>query len=217
MDWALERQQAAAIRAVTIRAGGLGGAAGLILGGGIGTCLFPLVGTAIGGFVGVNLGLAFGIVNGLALAAVREISTARWAVRVAGALTSVGCAIATIAIAFPPWPHRSNPLELAFIAICAGLGIALAPIAINGDRLLRADVQIGRRSVPSFVRRTLAVGGIGGGGLGAIAGLSIGLAAYPPTAAAAVVEGGIIGGVCCLVIAAFVASIFVMSKQQVRR
>jgi hypothetical protein len=82
---------------------------------------------------------------------------------------------------------------------------------------IRVTRRIDQRPVSAVVQCALAVGAIGGGGLGAIAGLIVGVATYLPTAPFAVVEGGILGAVSGIVIALLVAAGFLALRLQVGR
>jgi hypothetical protein len=82
---------------------------------------------------------------------------------------------------------------------------------------VRFATRTGQLSAAVVIGRAVAIGAIGGGGLGALAGLIIGLVTHPPTAPFAVVEGGVLCAVSGVVVSLPIAAAVLATRLRVRR
>jgi hypothetical protein len=199
-------------RALTICAG-----IGIVVGGIIETVPFPVVGTFFGAIVGGIAGAAVGLAIGAVLICVTELTRSNWAAGAASGLTSAACATAIGSNRFASWWSPHGSAGWLVVAASAAVASLLGPIVAHGARPVRLTRRTRDRRVCAVVQRAVVVGAIGGGGLGAIAGLIIGVVAYLPTAPFAVIEGGIFGVVSGIVIALLVAAALLAPKLRVQR
>jgi hypothetical protein len=163
-----------------------GGVSGLIAG----TAAFPVLGTGIGALVGIVVGLVFGVVNGLVLAGVARWTRSRRGFGVVAAVTSGLCAVAVAAAANGGWQpvFVLGSGALVFVCWCVLLGAVLGSV---GARWAQPERAADLRRC-ALVSRYATCGGLVAAGCGAVAGLVLGLIAYPPAALAALIEGAIV-------------------------
>jgi hypothetical protein len=146
----------------------------------------------------------------------------------------VGTVVGGIAetLQFPVVGTFFGAVEGGVAGSAAGLLIGLLLIGIEGlmpaqwhaPRPLRLSLRPGGRSAAAVLGRAaavlgraVAIGAIGGGGLGAIAGLVVGLATHPPTAPFAVIEGGILCAVSGVVVSLPIAAAVLAARLRARR
>jgi hypothetical protein len=181
--------------ALLARAVAIGSAVTAVVGGVGGTVSFPVVGTFFGVLLGAVAGAAIGGLDGVVLIVVTTITSSRGATRlVCAATTILGWWALAAGGLIPGWwpiPGPANLLILAAIAVVSG---ALAPIAAFGARPIRLRRRSGEAPAAAVVKKALRYGAVAGAGVGAAAGLVLGLN-YLPTAPVAVVEGAILGSV----------------------
>jgi hypothetical protein len=202
---------------MVFRAMGIGACVGPVFGAAVGSAAFPVVGTCFGAILGVPLGAVFGLANGLVLMVVDQVTASRWVASVVAALTSFGCSLGVVAASDAPWPPWGSPIYLVFVGICTILAVPLGPIAIHGARPLTVCRRFGPRPVATVVKTALVVGAVGGGASGALIGVSIGVAAYWPTAVVAMFEGGILCAVDGAVAGLLIFGILIAPRLRVRQ
>ncbi len=191
----------------------LGAGAGAIIGGITSTFGFPIVGTFFGAIEGAISGGSVGVANGFAIAGVAAITPSRWNIRLSCAAITSSCAAALVFLnVAPQWASSHTWGGLLFVLMCTVLAAAVAPFAAFGEQPLNPRPLAPQRSVAELFRRALAIGAIGGVGVGAVVGLAIGIMTYPPTCMAALIEGGILGEVSGILLALMVGCLMVCSK-----
>jgi lysylphosphatidylglycerol synthetase-like protein (DUF2156 family) len=148
------------------------------------------LGTGIGAIVGIIVGLVFGVVNGLVLAGLARWTRSRLGFGVVAAVTSGLCAVPVAAAAKGGWQHVFvlGAGALVFVCWCVLLGAILGSVGARWAQPERAADL--RRCV--LVSRYATRGGLVAAGCGAVAGLVLGLIAYPSAALAALIEGAIV-------------------------
>jgi hypothetical protein len=181
-----------------------------------GTLEWPIIATMFGAIVGAMVGTVIGVVNAPFLAVIGTHRQSAWSARVTAGIVS-GAASVLIA----------SLLDVRVETYGIGVGIASSAIgAVIGPSVAFGRSTMVRRSERRSCRgssgrllthRVVITTSVGGGGVGAVAGLAIGLIAYPPTAAFAVVEGGFLGGISGLVLGTVVVVPMLLHATWVRR
>jgi hypothetical protein len=126
----------------------------------------------------------------MVLAGLARWTHSRLAFAVVGAVTSGLCAVPVAAAVNGGWQHVFVAASgaLVFVCWCVLLGAVLAPAgAPSSQPGWAADLRW-----CAMIGRYAARGALVAAGGGAVAGLIVGLVAYPPTSAAALVEGAIL-------------------------
>jgi hypothetical protein len=195
------------------RAVSLGAAVGAVTGGLLATLDWPVVGTFFGAGVGLATGAVVGLANGLALAAAVTVSRSPWMARLVAAVTSMLCGAVPAYLAHTA-PHADWLVPLGLGAVLAG---GLGPFAVFGAQPLVLSPRFGQRPARDVLTRVMVGAAAGGAGLGAIAGLVLGVVTYLPTAPFAAIEGGALGSVSGAILGLLCAAAIVTPGLRVRR
>jgi hypothetical protein len=195
------------------RATCLGGLVGGVIGGLLGTVEWPVVGTFFGAGVGLAIGAPVGLANGVALVAALTSAGSRWLARLVAAVTSLACGVVPAYLTHAT-PHWDWVVPLVLGGILAGV---LGPFAVFGAQPLVLSPRFGARPARDVLTRVMLWAVAGGAGLGAVAGLVIGIATYVATSPFAAIEGGTLGSVSGAVIGVLVATAIATPGLRVRR
>ena len=199
-----------------VRGVGFATAAGAVVGGVVGTIDWPVVVTFFGALTGVGVGAVTGAVDGLVLAVVARWTRSRWFARGASGLVWLVAALLATSTGEQLAATRHLVGRAPVVAVCLLLGAAVGPLIARG-----VEPVTGARGpavgLPQIAGRLLLWGAAVGGGLGAIAGVIIGIRAYWPTAPAALVEGAVFGAVSGVVLAFLLAAVAVLPRLRARR
>ena len=202
---------------VIVRGVGFAAGAGVVVGGVVGTIDWPVVVTFFGALAGVGVGAVTGAVDGLVLAVVARRTRSRWFARGASGLVWLVAALLATSAGEQFAATRHLAGRAAVVAVCLLLGAAVGPLIARGVEPVTGARGPAAVGLPQTAGRLLLWGAAAGGGLGAIAGVIIGIRAYLPTAPAALVEGAVLGAVSGVVLAFLLAAVVVLPRLRARR
>lgn len=200
-----------------VRGVGFATAAGAVVGGVVGTIDWPIVVTFFGALAGVGVGAVTGAVDGLVLAVVARWTRSRWFARGASGLVWLVAALLATSAGEQLVATRHLVGRAAVVAVCLLLGAAVGPLIARGVEPVTRARDPAAVGLPQIAGRLLLWGAAAGGGLGATAGVIIGIRAYLPTAPAALVEGAVLGAVSGVVFALLLAAVAVLPRLRARR
>ena len=183
-----------------------GGVTGLV----VGTLSFPILGTCLGTAAGMVSGAALGALNGAVLALLARWTRYQLVFAVAaGLICGVGVVVGAT-LGYGGWQQvpTSGWQPPLFLAWCVGLGVVLGPAVVR----TRGRMGGGLTRIGLFA----AYGASGAAVVGSVAGLAVGLAAYPPTAPFALIEGALLASTPGAVIGALAAFVTTRRPADVR-
>ncbi len=186
---------------------------GAVAGGIAASVTWPLVATFFGAGFGAGMGALVGMVDAVALTALAGRTRSPWPARAVSAAIS-GAVAVLLAGHYSGPPGWQQVASLALLVAFAALGAALGPAIAFG---VSPEPRTRRgRSPAALFGLILAWGTALAAGVGAVAGLVIGLLSYPPTAYFAVLELAVLAGVSGAVLACLVGAVAVLPRLRAR-